>query len=105
MTKRTKLLTSSAYNDVALGRLVGVLSALFLIVGAMELAERFWPLASDYNLLLSLWSPALTVAALVVCIFRWLRSRVPDFARGYRAGSVIVGIIFGAFFLLLTFHG
>jgi hypothetical protein len=38
----------------------------------------------------------------VTCVFVWLRQRLPDFARGYRSGSLIAGIIFGV--LLLSWN-
>src|SRR6266852_2874083 len=93
MTKRTKLLTTCARNDTAGGRFVGFLSTLFLFGNAIDLAKRRLPASSYYKLLMpiSLLS-ALAVAAPIVCIFLWLRPRAPDFARGYRSGSLIVAI-------------
>lgn len=101
MKKRTKLLTSCARNDVAVGRLVGLMSTIFVFGEADVLGIRLLPASSSYILLplLSLLS-ALAVAALVTCVFLWLRLRLPDeFARGYRSGSLIAGIIVGVLLL------
>jgi hypothetical protein len=62
--------------------------------------------ASSFYIMLPLLSllSALALAALVTCVFGWLRHRLPDFARGYRSGSLIAAIIFGAVLLWWNIH-
>ena len=100
MTERTKLLTSCARNDAAWGRLLGLLSTVFLFGEALGLATRHLPASSGYELPLLELVSVLALAALVTCVFRWLRQRLPDFARGYRSGSLIAATIWGMLLLL-----
>jgi hypothetical protein len=93
MTRPTKLLTSCARNDAAVGRFWGFLSSLFLFGAASSLvlgAFQSSHVAFDFLTLLS----ALPVGLVVGLAFYWLRPRFPDFARGYRSGSLIVAIFF-----------
>src|SRR5207248_308049 len=93
-------LTSSAQNDAAVGRFVGFLSTLLLVCEAGGLAEKIQPSSSNIGpnmaLLLLLALPA---GFVVWAAFRWPRPRFPDFARGYRSGSLIVAVFFGVIFV------
>jgi hypothetical protein len=104
MMRRSKLLTSSAQNDAAVGAFVGFLSTLFFVCGAFGLAERLQPPSStsgpnDVLSLLLLLPVGLTTGV----VFTWLRRHLADFARGYRRGALIIAVIFGALYLRSLF--
>ena len=98
MTRQTKLLTSCARNDAAVGRFWGFLSTLFLFFYGTALASGLWPTSiSSFKLLLSLWVlPVLAVGAPVVGIFQLLQHRFPDFARGYGSAAMVTACFCGA---------
>ena len=111
---KPKLLTSCARNDVAVGRFVGFLATLLLLAWVFALAERVAPYSPRglpwstvrgetlVQMSLSLMF-ALALAAVETSLFVWLRRRVPEFARGYRAGCLFILGFFALFVLLVFF--
>jgi hypothetical protein len=96
MAKRSRLLTSKAQNDRAIGMLVGFLSTLYLAGSAMGLAEHFPSSAAKGkpNVTLPLLFDSLPVL-LVWMIFFFLRWCLPDFARGYCFGALVFAVFLG----------
>ena len=103
--QKPNLLTSCARNDAALGRFVGFLTTLLLLASCNALCE--WIASPPRNPLSVIWSAPLSLLLMAVVgasIFFVLRRRVPDFARGYRAGCLITaGVLIPAAILLPTF--
>jgi hypothetical protein len=95
---------------VAVGVFVGFVSTLILVGAAFALSEWIAPYSPGGEL----WSTArretliqeslfLLIAAAIAVIetslFIWLRWRIPDFARGYRTGCLLVAGFTALFFL------